>query len=446
MSFHGEAEKPKREYNQVITIGLDGGDEKFSLVDVPVPPGVDARPYLKRARFNPTKADTLSGKTKQEKAVFQLIDDSNYLKQLFAGLFYYGREVQLEEGFSDGTVWHSRTLMKLTASNYKQNKDVFSLEARGRVLMIEEDIPVEADPIVNITFTNQNPAEIMEDIIQNQGSNNIAGAEFDTDQWTAMKNVRLRGYKMSRTLSKPTKKTKLLKELQELSQTAIFENENGKLSIARVVAPEPHETLKTLTDDDLLGSVRLDDGQADLLTRVVIYYGYDGSSEENDKSSYSSNFQAIDAAAESTGEFGVIKEKIIFCRWTVSDITARRIANGILQRQKGTPDVINIKLDLRHSDLLVDDVFDLETKDILNSAGAKKSKRWHVFSRKVDDMTVTIQARDTQYAVDKQYMWIQHNGRPDYGGASDLDKKHWYIGDASNKVGGGTVDGSYIQE
>lgn len=444
MSFLGQAEKAKRVYNQVVTIALDGGDEKFSLVDVPVPPGVAARPYLKKARFNPTKADTLSGKTKQEKATFQLIDDSDYLKKLFAGLFYYGREVQLEEGFSDGTVWHSRTLMKLTASNYKQNKDVFSLEARGRVLMIEEDIPVEADPIIPIVLSG-NPAEIMEDIIQNQGSNNILNVEFDTTQWTAMKDVRLRGYTMSRTLSKPTKKSKLLKELQELSQTAIFENENGKLSIAFVAPPEPHETLKTLNDDDLLDSVRLDDGQADLLTRVIIYYGYDGTGEENDKSSYSSNFQAIDIDAEGSGEFGVIKEKIIFCRWTITDLVARRISTGILRRQKGTPDIINIKLDLRHSDLLVDDVFDLETKDILNSAGAKKSKRWHIFSRKVDDMTVTIQARDTQFAVDKRHAWIQHNGRPDYGGASVLDKRHCFIGDASNKVNGGTEDGYYIQ-
>jgi hypothetical protein len=429
----------------MITLGLDGGNEVFSLMDTPVPPGSGARPYLKSLKFTPTQLDTKGGKTNQETATFNLIDDGDYLKRLFAGLYYYGRSCTLEEGFIHNGTWHSRTLMKLALSNYTHNKDVFTLTARGRVAVADEDIPVEADPIVPLTYTAQNPVDVMEDIIQNQGTNTIAAGQFNATRWAEVADTFCRGRKVTRTISKPTKKSKLLKELQEITQTAIYEDEGGELSIAYIHPPRPHDTLKELTDDDLLAPVKFNDNQNNLLTRVVVYYGYDGTGDENDKSSYSSNYQAIDSSAEGATQFGVVKEHIIFCRWTITDIVARRIANGILLRQKGTPDIITIKLDLRHSDLLVDDLFDLQTKDILNSAGAKKTYRWHVISRKLDDMTVTITAQDSQYAVDTKYMWIGHAGAADYGAASDLEKKHWYIGDASNKVGGGTIDGYYIQ-
>jgi hypothetical protein len=425
MSFYGEAQRPLRIYNQVISLALDSSTEVFSLIDVPVPPGSGARPYLKSTKFIPTTLDTKGGRTRQEDATFKLIDDGGYLKRLFAGLYYYGRDLTLEEGFIKDGTWHSRTLMKLAMSNYTQSNDIFSVRARGRVTVADEDIPVEGGAA--ITYTLQNPVDVMEDIIQNQGSNTIGAGEFNSTRWAEVADTFCRGRKVSRTISNPTKKSKLLKELQELTQTAIYEDENGELSIAYIHPPRPHDTLKELTDDDLLGPVQFNDNQDNLLTRVVIYYGYDGTGEELDKSSYASDYSAIDATAEGATQFNALKEHEIFCRWTITDIAATRIAKSILLRQKGTPDVITIKLDLRHSDLLVDDLFDLQTKDILNSAGAEKSYRWHVIARKIDDMTVTVTAQDSQYAVDRKYGWIGHAGAADYGAATDLEKKHCYV-------------------
>lgn len=444
MSFYARATDQHRVYNQVVTLALDSGDVKFSLTDLPAPSGTDARPYLKATNHIASKLDTKMGRSRPEKATFSLVDDQGYLRRLFAGLYYYGRDLTLQEGFEKDGVFHARTLMKLKMANYMVDGDTFKITGTSRTLVVDEDIPPQDDPVTPLTYTAQHPITIMRDLLKNQGNNLLVEGDLDATRWDEMRDDWLGGWAMSRTLNKPYKKMKLLQELQQLTGTALFEDENGLISIGYAHPPRPHTTFRSLTDSDLLEAISVDDNQDALMTRAVVYYDYDGLGDENDPASYGSVAISADTELEDADHFGVVKPYNIFCRWAVSDVRAQNIASRSLLRQRGTPDLIKFSLDLKDADILTDTVFDLTTKDILNSVGSEKTTRFHVISRKMNGSRIDLEAQDTLFATNRHYGFIAHAGAADFGAATAVEKEHAYIGDSAGKVNGGTETGYFI--
>lgn len=132
------------------------------------------------------------------------------------------------------------------------------------------------------------------------------------------------------------------------------------------------------------------------------------------------------------------------------DTYAAALATRILARYRDPISIISFGLPLKNIAYGSNPIKPTDMKDITSSAFSSKGKatwskeRCMLISMRPDSEKNIIEMEAIQTKLYKRYGFIAPAGYPDYPSASAAQRQYGFIGDANNKVNGGTEDGYYI--
>ncbi|MFO8056098.1 MAG: hypothetical protein R6V10_02230 [bacterium] len=256
------------------------------------------------------------------------------------------------------------------------------------------------------------------------------------------------GTRYKRFAENPLSIKDLVNELRSQALVHVWQSENSTIAAKSVAPPFYTSTPKRIDDRTGLvcGSTSWEPGLKTQATRISVYYSPLSSNAGNNPSDYAGLLKMIDADAESDIYFGREKPKEVFSRWIFREHEAMLLASRYLARYgKGAPS-FNFALELKDAALEVGDFVFLETKDIVDAAGAARADSLYEILRKEQraDNLVEYKAIDTSFS--RRYPVIAPAElNYDYGDAEASEKKRYgWIGDADNRVGPDLEDGYYI--
>ena len=244
-------------------------------------------------------------------------------------------------------------------------------------------------------------------------------------QWDAEGDDYLANLTCDTFISEPTSVEDLLGELCRDGLFAIWWDER-KQTIPMIAVKPPQETPGVWTDDNnfISDSIGISEKPDERLTRVTIFFGQrDPTADLEDDANYRNRRISIDGEAEledATG--GQIIEKVIYSRWLRTFGQALLVGGSMLLRFRLIPKYLTVTVDAKDRDASIGDVFDIETRYLLDSEGNLISTRWQVIEIDEPRPSETAKATLQSYRFVGKFAVIMANTAPDYASATDAEK------------------------
>ncbi|KKL19581.1 hypothetical protein LCGC14_2464040, partial [marine sediment metagenome] len=288
--------------------------------------------------------------------------------------------------------------------------------------------------------TGENPVDIMQEIIL--GWVGIAAGSVDSTQFDAERDNWAAGLAFRRIIEKPIQAEKLLAQLRRFVMGNIWQNESQKLTFKILHPVEPHETTTSLTlnKNIVQNSAGVDLNIEDQITRVLVYYNPTdtwGKKDHNDPDDFNAVLIWIDADAETANNYDEERTLEIFADWIFKETEARIFASRYLRRYSDPPAFYHFSMDRKDSAIQTGDVLDITTADFVDQQGADETLDFQVLTKK-ERRDGSVQVKCLQSRLNKRYGFVAHAGANDWGSATDLEKKHCYVGQASTNLVGTT--------
>jgi len=243
-------------------------------------------------------------------------------KDLIQNEYLKNRRVTKLEGFiADGFTYtdYAKTFTGVI-SDWSRKGDVLTLTIHDDLQPATHEVPQEDTVGTHtskfIDYSNTNPVDIKLNLLKVQAA---IGASFvDTSKFESERDLWLNGWKFQRVLTEPEKIVDYLSELQK--ETNSFIVHDGELITYKVFAPDPPGTLliKYSNNYQIDGkSVNQKSGYPDFYNRVLYYYDWD-ESENDETKNFGSVHIAIDADSQGSSQWDETKTKIIKSKWIKS--------------------------------------------------------------------------------------------------------------------------------
>ena len=193
--------------------------------------------------------------------------------------------------------------------------------------------------------------------------------------WNDEKDTWLSAFKINTILSEPKEVNKQLSNLASSVGVNFWWDDNAAKILMKADTPILDKSdLQTIDDDQIiLNSFNLINSEKERISRVFYYYGIKNHTADRDKAKNFRNlYVAIDGDSESSAQYGVESNKVMF-NWGISDTsTATSVTQRLLQRFKNTPTTCQFDVDSSVDYLKTGDHFFLQTRHILNPNGTEK--------------------------------------------------------------------------
>jgi hypothetical protein len=267
------------------------------------------------------------------------------------------------------------------------------------------------------------------------------------------RDIFLSSIRVRRTLAKPTPAIDLLRQLSEVSLVSLFPDEGNRISGRYFNYPGPHEEIYTLdtTKINPVGGIVSGPRSDKLANRIVIYGNHDGTQDEKPE-----NYLRVDIYADADAQANnkETRSREIKSFWLHSSVTDSAwygtLGNRVLDRLKYPPRYASMGTMPDAAKTRVADIVDFSHPDVIGQpavVGAQtpgvSRELWQILEKRTDAPNghVDLEIWDAQFVF--RAGWIGHAGAADWDTASVEEKRHCYIGDASNLLN--TEDGYYIQ-
>lgn len=265
----------------------------------------------------------------------------------------------------------------------------------------------------------------------------LAGWQAEDDQWLGPK------YAGETCLSEPENIDVYLKELLPLCNASVWwASVVQKVKLRVLMPPSPAAvTASALTDEAnfLHGSVKIE--PLDNLRKTFVGVSYDLASavvNRKEPVNYLRSELYVDADAENANEYGDRRMEVLMTRWFGAANAQAMTAwsRRRLSQLRDAPKNIGFKLDPKDAGIREGDYRDIETKYLVDEAGAPKKTRCIIIRRMDNGKDIDMVARSTNF--DRRYAFIGAAGLPDYGAANEAQRAYCYICNASGKMSDGT--------
>lgn len=294
---------------------------------------------------------------------------------------------------------------------------------------------------------NTNVADVILDIDENFVG--IDSGDIDTPGFTTEKNNWLSAFNFTGIISKPTKASKILKELLEQSNSNQWwseEEQEVKFKVFAPLSPTEETSFSTLTDSDYIKNIKVDNNEESRLSRIEIYYNRDQFGDIDDTENYKSGLVSYNSDAESANEYNEKAIKTIYSRWIYESgtIIVAAIASRYRRRFLNPAKIVTIILELKDSSIKTGDIIKITSSAILSTDGNELSAHPYQVIKKQQKTLGTFDYKTLDTSWQKRYGFIAPSGQPDWDSASEDEQKYAYIGDTNNQLGTAKVDGFYI--
>jgi len=282
----------------------------------------------------------------------------------------------------------------------------------------------------------------------------VSGLRSERDDWLPSTINTQNGYTVGlavrRSITEPGKVEDLIRELKEISMLSTWVNESQQVT-GKVFAPaKPGETLTELDETNELigGSIEVDDNDEDSrVTRALVAYDLATDGDPEKLGDYEEILVRVDSDAESSGFYGEKKLKVFLSQWVRGGDVAsvNKMLVHYLSRFRNGARLVSFALERKNDSVKVGDFVKLTTQKIQDAHGSPVSGRiMQILSKKRAG-----QGRQEHEALDtglfRKYGFIAPAGHPDYGSATEDNKRYGYIGgelvagDGQNLVGDGDI-------
>ena len=310
--FLTELKNPNRVRNIFIEIDLTGSiTERWGLHKI-LP---DVRPVLKSVNSFQNKLDVKKNIVTKGSLSFN-VSANSYLDNIITTYRLKNLRIRKYEGFiadNWGDTDYNKTFEGVI-TDWSRSGNVYSFSARDIREKAQKVAPTaKTDKTQYLDFSDMNPVDIMINFINTQAG--IAGADYDSTQFTSERDTWFSGWKFHRVVTASKNISKYLEELQIDTNSYIF-HDGDKVSFKAFAPIVPGGTVREFHEDyNLLeASVSNESGYNDqFFNRVEVYYDYDESGQDKKEENYESVAEAENI--DSQTDWDEIKTKVIRSKW-----------------------------------------------------------------------------------------------------------------------------------
>jgi len=289
-------------------------------------------------------------------------------------------------------------------------------------------------------FDNQTARQIAYTLYTTYGG--IAAGLIDTTQWDSIADIWLQ-VTYSRTIVEPTGVKQLLGEtFLQMAYFVWWDEEAGKFYL-EAIRPPDYDSLDTYTQGSHLidGTVEQTEAPERRVTQVHVYY-QPRTPFAKDKNDFSTRVRGIDAAAESSDQYGDMRILEILGNWLDGDSQAAALHGRMLNRFRDNLQIVKFHMDAKDSGLVTGNHCYIQSDKLQDEEGANGTTLLQVVQR--DEIkTGSIYAYrtyDSNYFG--RYGCIAPVATPNYSVATQAQKDRYaYISAAGgdNYSDGGTA-------
>lgn len=241
----------------------------------------------------------------------------------------------------------------------------------------------------------------------------------------------LSALKLDTIITKPTGVSQLVGELAVLGISVWWDEVNQKVKL-QANRPVGDELLIPVSDRNNIKSIQQEDRDEDRLTQVHFYSKQsDPTKDYKDKGNYDQINVLVDTDAEATNAYADTKIKEVYCRWlnNGADAIVRTLALRLLKRFNTPPVHYTILLDAKDRDIGLVDVLELDSRIVTDETGSLVKRLVQVIKRTEKKSGHEIEITTQAFQYDGKYGVIMTNTAPDYGLATDAEKRNgaWFV-------------------
>ena len=309
--------------------------------------------------------------------------------------------------------------------------DVLSALTRGQFGSDVQDHAI-GDSVQMCTYYNgENVVDVVTELLSAIPDAYIdtAGFAVEQDRWFNI-------YSVTRLISQPTGVTELLNDICAEVLMSIWWDEKASLVRMAAIAPVFENADPTDINDDehiILGSLSSEDDATQRISQVWYYYDKKNATSD-DEGNYKSVVIAVDAAAESSQQYNESRIKKVKCKWVVSDGIAKAVSGRILRIYRDNPRVVKFSMDAKDGAVWTNDVIDLTTIRVQDVDGSAKTERMRITSVKEAQAGTRYEYTAIPNPLTGRYAFVAPTGTPDYGSATDEQKRKYAFVDQGYKI------------
>ncbi len=313
--------------NAVMEVALDSGAVKWGFS-----PGgfTDVVPILGAVSSFQNKLDTKNGFSTRGQITFTVGGRGNF-KNVVANNYLKNRRVTWKQGFVAAGFGYTdyAGLFAGRILDWSRKGDDLTVTVTDDLIDATKKLPVENASKTQCTdFRNTNPADIMSALLTDGTKGlGISSSFVNTAQFASERDNWLNGWAFDRVITDPKAANEHLNELQEQTNSFLF-NDGSQISFKVFAPPLPSASVQEWTDSNniLKDSFSEKSGcQDSFFNRIVFYYDYDESQQDNE-ANYESAYIAADAVSQGSSQWNEIKSKVIMSKW-VRSFTHSETAN-----------------------------------------------------------------------------------------------------------------------
>ena len=319
-NYLAEQKKGVNHPHTVIEMVLDGGTVRFGKeVFLPGSGLAHVKAGLGTVSSLQNKIDTSNAFSQFGQITFTIIARGNF-KGMIRDEYLKNRTVNRYDGFvSSGFAWidYAKTFSgKIT--NWSRKGDILTITVEDpRSVVANQKVPAQnATKTQALDLRNTNIADAMVQVLTVEDG--MATGDVDTTgTFVSQRDDWLNDWIISRVITTPTERRKLLNELQEQSNS--FAVHDGDKVILDVFSPRgPHETALEWSDDLNIidGSLSCESGYKDqFFNQVEVYFDHDESGSDDPDLNYGTVIITPALDSQSASQWDEKKTKVIKSKW-----------------------------------------------------------------------------------------------------------------------------------
>lgn len=226
-------------------------------------------------------------------------------------------------------------------------------------------------------------------------------------------------------ITKPTGVAQLIGELSDIGVSVWWDDINQKVKLL-ATHPVADELIVPVSDNLDIKSITQEDFDQDRITQVHFYTQQsDPTKDYKDKNNYDRLNVLVDTSAESVNAYNDTKVREVFCRWlnNGADAIVRTLSLRLLKRLNTPPVHYTIVLDAVLKSVNLADVIELDSRVATDETGLPVKKLLQIIRRTEKKSGHEVEVETQSFRYDGRYGQVMVNTAPDYGVASDTEKR-----------------------
>ena len=303
----------------------------------------------------------------------------------------------------------------------------------------KEEHEIESAIQQSLFYDSVNIIDVLYDLLVNFGDIDPVFIPFA--DWEAERDVWLLANNIYAILVKPMGIDSIISELCEQHALNVWWDETAQEIKLKAVSPETLNADPPIFNDlqhFLKDSIDIRDDDTNQITQLWLYFGVNDPTESlTDPGNFSRLMVARDFDAESSNEYGIPRIRKIYCNWLAFNQSglARTIVDRILVKSSKNQKKVKFSLDAKDIDIWLGDNIVIHSRKAQTPDGRESQLQVTITKVKevIPGTRYDFEGAAIPYVPGKRYIFITFNDWPDYGNATDDQKRTgFFISDGDN--------------